>query len=897
MIRRLARHALLWMTLGLGMLQAAAPAQACSSGGCVSAGPRLASISSARGALLDALLSTLGGGSISLSVLDWNAIAGGDVSLARTVSALQATLALSTPQQALAANATVAQIAGAMASAAQQDNLTTLATSLGTLQAQLPLAGTVRLGDLIVSDGVLGTTRINALAVVSGAVQLYNQRNVATTPTPITLSGSALGLAGVLNSVTLQAQVVEPPAYVCGPVGSSFHSAAVRVKLQLDLVDVALDLGLPNTTASVGQLELYLEIARADGALVAVDALANTLAVQVAPGVAVSHLGSIPDAVFFDRTRALSAADVAPGVIGTLTQLGTTVAILAKSSAVGAAPSASVLSFAGPAPQTLTAYTSANFGANLLASLVDGLVLSLSPGGVLDGVLPTLKPVLISALQPVLSTVLVGVVDPLLALMGIRLGEVDVTSGGTYMACSVSGSVYRDANHSGAQDAGEAGTGGVLYLKLVASASPGVASAVAAVDPVTGAFSFANVPAASYTLVVTTDPGTASVAAAAPAGWVATEVPTLVRALTIAGANVGGQRFGLYPGSRLQGRVFVDDGRGSGGVAHDSLRNGSEAAVVATLLQLTDASGSNVIDSTRSDADGRYTLWAPVSTQGATLKIVQPADAAVWQSVSGQPGTSGGSYALVTDTIAFTHASGSSLAGLDFGDVPLNRLETDGLRAVAAGTTVIFPHRFVAGSVGQAAFTASAPASAPDGWSAQLFVDAACDGLLDGADTPVPAAMGLVAGQQVCLLVKVFAPATAPPGARHAVSVTVAFSYANVAVVRTLQRQDVVTVVGGNGLRLQKTVDRSSARSGELLVYTITFFNDGSAPLEALRIRDATPAWTVQEAATCVDMPAGVACAVTLQPATGASGGVEWTLTGTLLGGATGRVELRVRLQ
>ena len=297
MIRRLARHALLWMTLGLGMLQAAAPAQACSSGGCVSAGPRLASISSARGALLDALLSTLGGGSISLSVLDWNAIAGGDVSLARTVSALQATLALSTPQQALAANATVAQIAGAMASAAQQDNLTTLATSLGTLQAQLPLAGTVRLGDLIVSDGVLGTTRINALAVVSGAVQLYNQRNVATTPTPITLSGSALGLAGVLNSVTLQAQVVEPPAYVCGPVGSSFHSAAVRVKLQLDLVDVALDLGLPNTTASVGQLELYLEIARADGALVAVDALANTLAVQVAPGVAASHLGSIPDAV------------------------------------------------------------------------------------------------------------------------------------------------------------------------------------------------------------------------------------------------------------------------------------------------------------------------------------------------------------------------------------------------------------------------------------------------------------------------------------------------------------------------------------------------------------------------------------------------------------------------
>ena len=897
MIHRFAQRAVLLLALFLGTLLAAAPAQACSSGACVSAGPRLASVSSARGALLNALLSTLGGGSISLSVLDWNAIAGGDVALARTVSALQATLALSTPQQALAANATVAQIVGAMANAAQQENRTTLATSLGALQAQLPLSGTVRLGNLISSDGVLGTTRINALSVVSGAVQLYNQRNVATTPTPITLSGSALGLAGVLNSVTLQAQVVEPPAYVCGPLGSSFHSAALRVKLQLDLVDIALDLGLPNTSASVGQLDLYLEIARADGALVAIDAIANTLSVQVAPGVAASHLGTIADAVFFDRTRALSSADVAPGTIGTLTQLGTTVAIMARSSAFGAAPSATMLSFSGPGLQTRTAYTSANFGANLFASLVDGLTLSLSPGGLLDGLLPALRPVLIAAVQPVLSTVLVGVVDPLLELMGIRLGEVDVTSGGTIMVCSVSGSVYRDANHSGRQDAGEAGTGVALYAKLIASASPTVASAVAAVDPATGAFSFANVPPASYTLVVATDASAASVAAAAPVGWVVTEVSTLTQALTIIDADVSGQRFGLYQGSRLQGRVFVDDGRGSGGIAHDGLRNGSEAAVPATLLQLTDASGATVIDSTRSDADGRYTLWAPFSTQGAMLKILQPADAAVWLSVSGRPGNSGGSYAVTSDTIAFTHASGSSLSGLDFGDVPLNRLETDGQRVIAAGTTAIFAHRFVAGSAGQAAFTASAPPGAADGWSAQLFVDTACDGTLDGADAPVTAAVGVAAGQSVCLLVKVFSPVTAPPGARYAVSIAAAFSYANVSIVRTLQRQDVATVAAGNGLRLHKSVDRSSAGTGELLVYTIAFFNDGSAPVDALRIRDATPPWTVYEAASCVDTPAGVVCAVTLQPAAGASGSLEWTLTGPLAGGASGSVQLRVRLQ
>jgi uncharacterized repeat protein (TIGR01451 family) len=104
-------------------------------------------------------------------------------------------------------------------------------------------------------------------------------------------------------------------------------------------------------------------------------------------------------------------------------------------------------------------------------------------------------------------------------------------------------------------------------------------------------------------------------------------------------------------------------------------------------------------------------------------------------------------------------------------------------------------------------------------------------------------------------------------------------------------------LAGGNGLVLAKAVDRASALPGELLTYTITYTNLSNAPLTAIEVADATPAWTVFEDAACGTAGAGLsACGVSLEPAMGATGAVRWTMTGALLPGASGSVTFRVRV-
>src|SRR5258707_65473 len=346
---------------------------ACSGGPCVGAGPRLASVDSSRSVLLNALLGDLLGTSVNLTVADWNAIAQGDVNLAGYLNALQTQVGVSSPSQALSANATLAQLVSAMVVAAQADGNTALVNALNSLKPQVAgLSGTIKLGDLLsvsLPNGALSSVKINALDLVTGAIQLYNYRNVLTTPSPVTISGSAIGLGSVVNSVQLYAQIIEPPTYVCGGVGTQFHTGAVRVKLNVDLVDLqpnASALNAPPTitgaSVTIGQVQVYVEVARAEGTIAAVDAVSHAVTVQATPGVADLYLGTISDSVFFNRTHVIDAStDLDYSTIGTLSVNATTVNIQAKSYARGQAPFTNSLFFSGPYPQTQPASTSAAF--------------------------------------------------------------------------------------------------------------------------------------------------------------------------------------------------------------------------------------------------------------------------------------------------------------------------------------------------------------------------------------------------------------------------------------------------------------------------------------------------------------------------------------------------------
>jgi len=484
------------MLLVLGSIIAAPDTvhAACSGGPCVGAGPRLASVNSSHSVLLNALLGNLLGTSVNLTVADWNAIAQGDVNLASYLNSLQTKVGASSPSQALGANATLAQLVSAMAVAAQADGNTSLVNALSALQPQVAgLSGTIKLGDLLavsLPNGALSSVKLSALDLVTGAIQLYNYRNVLTTPTPVTISGSAIGLGSVVNSVQLYAQIIEPPTYVCGGVGTQFHTGAVRVKLNVDLVDLqpnASALNAPPTitgaSVTIAQVQLYVEVARAEGVIGAVDAVSHAVTVQATPGVADLYLGTISDSVFFNRTHVIDASnDLDYSTIGTLSVNATTVNIQAKSYARGQAPFTNSLFFTGPYPQTQTASTSAAFAANLVDSVATNLSLRLSPSlGALDSIiLPTLKTIVSGAVTPALNSILTGLVDPLLELLGIRLGEVDVTVFGYGEYCPPNVTLVKSVSPGGAQMPGT----DLLYSIVFTNTGGSAASNMVITDPV-----------------------------------------------------------------------------------------------------------------------------------------------------------------------------------------------------------------------------------------------------------------------------------------------------------------------------------------------------------------------------------------------------------------------------
>ncbi|HEV2105623.1 MAG TPA: SdrD B-like domain-containing protein, partial [Candidatus Eisenbacteria bacterium] len=472
-------------------------------------------------------------------------------------------------------------------------------------------------------------------------------------------------------------------------------------------------------------------------------------------------------------------------------------------------------------------------------------------------------------------------------------GVVTVTTGVT-----LSGFAYADANHNAQRDAGEAGTGATLYAKLVAGGGSS-ASQVAGVDPATGAYALTAVTAGAWTVVLDDNAAPADVTPAVPAGWLATENPAGAIAVGVNATDVANLDFGLFAGSMVSGAVFRDDGAG-GGTANDGAPEGGEAGLAGVRVRLAGAAcAGGACDSALTDGAGAFTLWLPAAAAGAVS--VRQADMAGWLSTGGGEGTTGGAFGRAADAVSFTAAPGVAYAGLRFGDVPANAWAAGGARSVSPGAVAFYPHTFTAGSAGSVTVgAAETPSPALPGWSAQLYRDLNCNGVLDPGEPPLAAPVALAAGQSLCVILRHATPAGAPPGADELVTLTASFAYANAtpALGANAALGDVTTIAAASGLVLAKSVDRASARPGDFLVYTITYSNPGGAPLTSIVIRDATPPWTVFDSATCAAAGSGITgCTLAQSPAPGASGALQWTLAGALAPGGSGSVTFRVRVQ
>lgn len=459
----------------------------CTAGACISAGPRLVQVDSTQGPVLNLLFSTLlPGTTVNVSVLDWNALAQSDINLNALITQLGVNLGISDTSQVLASNITLAQLQLAMAQVLQADGNTAAANALDLLPLNVPgLTGIIRLADLLqvtLPPGSLALVELDVLDLLTGSVQLYNFRNVLTTPTPITVDTAVLGLPGLAN-VQLWLQVVEPPVYVCGAQGVSFHTGAIRTKLNVDVAQGlnlqavinalnALGLGLANVTltADVLKLQLYADIARAEGTLTAVDGLAGTVSFNARPGLVNLYVGTVADSVFFNRSTVLTAAVVTPVNINNLdlrfnvslfgiglVAVRVPLTVAARAAATGT-PALQSFTVSGPYPQTRTASSGTVSAGTLIVTLLNSLDINVTSGAptvtllgipislpsalvpILNTVLDTVEAVLgttaTAVLQPVFNLLLGGLMDNVLGLLGIRVGNAVFTVEGVARSCA-----------------------------------------------------------------------------------------------------------------------------------------------------------------------------------------------------------------------------------------------------------------------------------------------------------------------------------------------------------------------------------------------------------------------------------------------------------------------------
>lgn len=291
-------------------------------------------IADLNGGIANALLSGLLGGSIELTVGQYDGLLHTEVKALPFLDALATNLSLTagTYDQLLLAEVGVGDVIQAAIDVLdRQEEVTGLTAEAlaGLVKLQGDLTGNpeIALGDLIdlgvwkrqPIGGPAAATALDAglnlLQILTFSAQLANGNHAIEIPM------SGLDLGPVL-SVKLEATVIEPPQkpfFTFGPVGSEVHTAQVRLKLMVKLLDL-------NGLLGQGiQLPIYIEVGYGDAWLDDISCGPNpatdaVVTVGATSGVATIYIGKVSDNAMknFDHPPTVEPASLINLGIGNL---------------------------------------------------------------------------------------------------------------------------------------------------------------------------------------------------------------------------------------------------------------------------------------------------------------------------------------------------------------------------------------------------------------------------------------------------------------------------------------------------------------------------------------------------------------------------------------------------
>ncbi len=397
----------------------------------LSAGTELANLDSSQSVLLNNLLNALLGSNLSLKAVGYQGLANANVSLLALADNLRVAgvnVEAGSVDSLLGTQATLAQLLGATVNAIDPSQVLGLDTSL--LRSQLITGGikqaSVKLGSIltvVAPDSVRDQAlqgQVNALDLVTALAMLANKQHAVTLGTDINIGG--------LLGATVKLWIVEPPQIAFGYPGKNsngqwrtqVHTAALRTSVEAvagipGILDVNLGLAV-----DVAQGTAALDTIECGGVGKPVN-----VSVSALPGIAQLQLGTYAD----PQSGVVSPISVK--VFSGLVQLDVSAA-----SVVGGT-TAATLRYEVTKPSDLPTEdksADSSLGSSLdnaLATLASSIkvtptILGLDPLGLIGATLGGLVSSLLTLLKPAISALGHVVLDPLLHLLGVSLGVIDV---------------------------------------------------------------------------------------------------------------------------------------------------------------------------------------------------------------------------------------------------------------------------------------------------------------------------------------------------------------------------------------------------------------------------------------------------------------------------------------
>ncbi|SDA98207.1 TadG family pilus assembly protein [Mesorhizobium qingshengii] len=414
-----------------------------------SVGSRLLSVN---GGILNALLSGLLGGNISLSVMDYNGLISADVSVLSFVDALATQLNVTggTYSDVLASKATVGQIATAMANVPGLGNTAKVAlqtiASKSTSTVKIPLSSLVDLG----SVGSLGLGQrpaglgvdASAMGMLTAAAVLANGTNQAQVDLGATIPG--------LLSTKLTIAIGEPaqfsPWLSVGEIGTVVRTAQTRIKLL-----ASVGVGTPGLGGGISllavNLPLNVEVAYAEAKLTDITCPTGPSSIKVSiaahPGIASLHLANSNTSGFgdFSQPQSFTDAEIADVSLKLLLINIPLIQVMGSAATAITNNSPTTLTFNATdiANKTVKTVSTRNISQSLTTSLVNNLSLSVNALGLgidLTALLGTVKPAVVALLNGVTAPV-DDLLYNVLSALGVGVGQADVRVTGATCGRSV----------------------------------------------------------------------------------------------------------------------------------------------------------------------------------------------------------------------------------------------------------------------------------------------------------------------------------------------------------------------------------------------------------------------------------------------------------------------------